>query len=450
MAKRKTSSHEFLSQLDRLPSRERSFERIIGTFDKLAEFYGFGKIYTPILESGHVISPLIKGGFLAERPPVFCKTNAAVDVFLRPTALISVLRAYTAHKMSDLSHPLKLFFEGESFFAAPERRPSRILGRCEWGLVMIGEGGAVAEAEIVQIIRKALEEVGIDPAGIELRINATGCNECRSHFRSSFCSYFRTRADRLCKKCKRDLKYSPTKILHCEEEKCKMATEHAPQILDFLCGSCKKHMKGFLEFLDEIRVPYFLDSCLFKEGSWYSTIVFEMRKGEDFSDAREHVLEEKPAAEESKKEVGSHLLLAEGGRISRMAEVVTGRRLEVASGIVFLDNIKKLLAPRENSQQKTDRPKVFLVQLGELAKRKSLVLIEELRRGEIGVAESLGRDSVKAQLGVAERSGAQIALILGHKEALDEMIIVREIDSGMQETIPQEKLIDFLRKKLKK
>ena len=76
--------------------------------------------------------------------------------------------------------------------------------------------------------------------------------------------------------------------------------------------------------------------------------------------------------------------------------------------------------------------------------------IEALREGGISVQESLGRDSVKSQLKVAERVGAEIALILGQKEALDDTIIVRELRSGIQETIPQEKLIEFLKKRLKR
>ena len=45
--------------------------------------------------------------------------------------------------------------------------------------------------------------------------------------------------------------------------------------------------------------------------------------------------------------------------------------------------------------------------------------------------------------------GALYALILGQKEALDGMVILREMSSGMQETIPQDRLVETLRRKLK-
>ena len=141
-------------------------------------------------------------------------------------------------------------------------------------------------------------------------------------------------------------------------------------------------------------------------------------------------------------------VLAEGGRMSRVGEILAGRRLDVVCGVTVLDTLEGAL--HENRAQfDPEKPKVYLAQLGDLAKRKSLELLEALRAGGISAYESLGRDSVKSQLKVAEKMGAQMALILGQKEALDNTIIVREIQSGIQETIAQEKLVEFLKRKLK-
>jgi len=41
-------------------------------------------------------------------------------------------------------------------------------------------------------------------------------------------------------------------------------------------------------------------------------------------------------------------------------------------------------------------------------------------------------------------------LIFGQKEALDHTVILREMDTGVQETIPLEKIVDALKKRLKK
>jgi histidyl-tRNA synthetase len=50
---------------------------------------------------------------------------------------------------------------------------------------------------------------------------------------------------------------------------------------------------------------------------------------------------------------------------------------------------------------------------------------------------------------MAERLGVRFALIFGQKEALEGTVMVRELETGIQETIPLEKIIDELKKRLK-
>ncbi|HAM95416.1 TPA: histidine--tRNA ligase, partial [Candidatus Azambacteria bacterium] len=46
--------------------------------------------------------------------------------------------------------------------------------------------------------------------------------------------------------------------------------------------------------------------------------------------------------------------------------------------------------------------------------------------------------------------GTQISLILGQKEVMDGNIILREMSSGVQEIIPLEKILNEVKKRLKK
>ena len=85
-----------------------------------------------------------------------------------------------------------------------------------------------------------------------------------------------------------------------------------------------------------------------------------------------------------------------------------------------------------------------------LAKRKSFPLLETLRKAKISVAETIGQDSLKAQLRIADRLGVKYTLIFGQKEAIDGVIIIREMSSGKQSLVKIEKVVEELRKRLKK
>lgn len=430
MPRTKNTISEFTSKIDRLPSRVRMYEKIEGNFDAIASFYGFEKIAASPIEDSQLFNILVKAGFLKKDPPVFCKTRNGVEFILQPSGAISLLRMYTPHKMNDLPHPFKVCFRGTRFFLDTNLAGDPLKTQEEKGLLMVGEEGSLAEAEIIFILWKGLLASGIESSEIGLKINATGCEICRPSFRSSFTSYFRSRQAKLCKNCKEYLKDAPTKILKCREERCGILANHAPQILDFLCEGCKKHLRSILEFLEEMHIPFSLDHRFFYEGFWLDTFIFEF-----FS--------EKNLPE-------NYFLFGEGGRMSNVAELIIGKKIAVASGTIFLDALGIFLHKKGVAPPEVEKPYVFIVQLGELAKRKSLGIIEKLRSIPISTGEILGRDSVKTQLKIAERVGAKLALIIGQKEAIDGTIIVREIESGTQETIPQEKMAELLKRKLKK
>jgi len=441
----KARVEEWINQMDCLPSEaltQGNIERIAGG---IARFYGFERFSPAPLEGVWSFAPLVRAGLMESQPPIACKTRNGEEFMLSPSGALGAVRAYFSHRMQSLPHPVKLFYASRSFFVG--KRPeadadgNRVASRSEWGLMELGEESPIAETEIVQVLCKTLAEVGLDGNAMDLRLNAVGCGRCGSLFRSSLSAYFRSRLGRLCPESKRDLRRAPTRILSCPEERCQQAAGSAPQVLDFLCERCKKQLRGLLEFLEEARVPYFLDTRLFAEGLWFTETVFEVRL--DRTAAAPAAADAGAAASLA----GDKIPVALGGRLSHAAGLLGGKELQVASGVLLLDAVREAIRKKQGEIEEIE---VFFVQLGELAKRKSFEILEALREGGIEAKESLGRDSIKVQLKIAERLGARFALILGQKEALDRTVIVREAESGIQETVPQDKLIEFLKKKLKK
>ena len=466
MPKIKTHTTESsFHHLDRIPEKEGAFEMLRNSFRAVALFYGFEKISYSALDDAHFYQPLAKAGLMGEHPPIIFKSGGNPDMIVRGTASLSALRSYRSHKMNDFPQPVKVFSEAERFFSMG-REDQAIARRDEISLVMAGEEGPIAEAQIVQVIWKSLIDMGVPADRIHLAINAIGCTQCAHHFRSSLSSHLRSKIVGLCKNCKKNFKGAPTRILACEEEKCSIATSRAPQILDNLCERCKKHLRGFLEFLDEMGITYRIDARRFRSGFWADTILFEfiynplpivqLAVHEDAQQASEQAIVGAPVTLIASDPIAAPpvlavpkrgMTLAEGGRMTRAAELMGAKGLEAAAGVILLDTVEQAVSLLRNPEVKPD---VYLAQLGEIARRRSLRVLETLRLAGITVKESLGRDAIKSQLKLAEKFGAPISLILGQKEVIDATIIVRETDSGIQETVPQEKLITFLKRRLKK
>ena len=213
MPKIKPSILEYIERFDRLPARERLIQHVSRGGDTIASFYEFEPIATPVIEDSKFFTAVARAGCFEERSPFMFKMPNGSEILLRPTGVLSIVRAYMSHKMNDLPHPLKFRFSGESFFARDGRMDAPVSAH-EWGLMMIGEEGSIGEAEIIQVIRKTLEEVaGVPRESLSLRVNASGCNECRPAFRSALATFLRSRTARLCRQCKKNAKRMPARIL---------------------------------------------------------------------------------------------------------------------------------------------------------------------------------------------------------------------------------------------
>ena len=95
-------------------------------------------------------------------------------------------------------------------------------------------------------------------------------------------------------------------------------------------------------------------------------------------------------------------------------------------------------------------PVFFLMPVGETAKRKSFEILEELRKNDLRVAFSFGKDSVRSQMKMADKIKAKYILLFGQEEVGREEIILQETSSDLQENVSMNRLVKVLRNKLEK
>ena len=439
---------------DILPQDQRIWEKVRQSLRSISSFYGFEWIDTPHFEDTDLFYVGVgKATDIVSKQMYNFKTRGGDQLTLRPEGTASVARAYVEHGMANWPQPVKLAYCG-SFFRHESPQRGRLREFHQWGLELIGDEGAVADAEIIQIFYVFLTEWGLKDILVE--VNSVGCPSCRPIYRSQLTQYYRSKIRGLCRDCKDRFKDNPLRLLDCAQEKCLVAKKSAPQLLDRMCESCRVHLKTLFEFLEEVNVPYVLNPYLVRGLDYYTRTVFETFVGSPLQG------ESKPpaapdgttAAEEQKSDeqenLQKKLAIVSGGRYDGLIELVGGKPTPAVGGAFGLERFLALQKEHGTKIAEAPKPKVFIVQLGDLAKKKSLKMMEELRRAGITMAESLGRDSIRSQLKIADRLGSEYALILGQKEALGEAVIVREMSSGIQETISRGRLIEILKKKLKK
>lgn len=412
---------------DILPGEQPWWDRITKVAHDLADFYSFGKIDTPLLE----FADLFKRGVgeetdMVQKEMYLVKTKGGDLLALRPEGTAPVMRAYLEHHMGRASQPQKFYYQGPMF-----RHESPQLGRFrqfhQIGYEIIGgSNDPIFDAQVILVFDRLLKELKIK--NVILKINSIGCRVCRPLYKRQLQNYYRNYEKKLCADCERRLKSNPLRLLDCKQLECKELKGKIPNFLDKLCVTCSNHLKGVLEYLDELGIPYRLDNQLVRGLDYYSKTVFEF------------------FVEGAGADVGA---LPAGGRYDYLAELLGGRLTPAVGGAVGIERLIHVMRAQEVKLPTRAQKKVFFVHVGELAKKKSLTLIEELRQAGISVLEALGRESLTAQLKNADKEGVELALIFGQKELFEETMIIRNLRKSLQETVPLRKLVEEIKKRLR-
>lgn len=411
---------------DLLPGDQPYWNQLRRVLSRISLEYGFQRIDTPAVEYANLfIRSIGKGTDIVDKEMYIFTTKGGDKVALRPELTAGLGRAYIQHGMNVLSKPVKLFSTGPVYrYDRPQE--GRYREHFQANFDAFGEQDPILDAQLIQLAHRVVTSVGIK--NIQFQINSIGCPKCRKEYQELLVAYFESKKQKLCLNCKKRLEINPLRILDCKEDKCIQVAVTAPQSVDRLCIECRVHFKSLLEYLDELDLPYVINPRLVRGLSYYTKTVFEIWSGD----------------EEGKKHS-----LGGGGRYDHLIEELGGEHTPAIGFGLGMDRLVQEMKRVHAKMYIEPKPRVFLAQLGDLAKKKSLNVFAELQKNGILTAESFGRGSLKSQLRVADRLGVEITLIIGQKEALDETVIVKDMVSGTQETVNHERLIVAVRKILK-
>ncbi len=413
------------------------YYRYQGFFEKAAEiaiYYGFNPIETPILEKEAVFTSGVgEGTDIIEKEMYSLKTKGGTHLAMRPEGTAGVMRSYIENGMQSLPQPVMLYYYGP-FFRHERPQKGRLRELRQFGLEILGTPKSIADAMVIQIITIILKESGFKNPTVD--INSIGDKECRPAYVKSLIAYYKKHINSICDDCRQRMKTSPLRVLDCKNEKCQPIKEGAPDSITALCVECRAHFKEVLEYLEMLKVPYRINNHLVRGLDYYTKTVFEI-----FDDS-----EQKEPTEKTSK-TSTPLTIAGGGRYDTLAKNLASKKDVSAIGAsIGVDRLLSAIQCKQLNPRILKKPKIYFIQIGFEAKLKSLGVIEVLRKAKIPIKHSLSKDSLSSQLAVAEKLEIPLTIIFGQKEALENSVIVRNMQTRSQETIYIKDLAEHLKK----
>jgi histidyl-tRNA synthetase len=387
---------------------------------RIGRLYGFRYVETPTFEhtelfartSGETSDVVTKEMYTFE-------DKGGRSLTLRPEQTASIVRAYLANA-HDLPTPFKGYHVSAQF---RHGRPQagRLREFRAFGIETIGAAGPAADVEVIAVGDRYLRGRGL--AQIELRVNSIGDAECRPAYREKLIAYLEPHRDELDEDCRTRLRTNPLRVFDCKVDGQTPLVLGAPLISDHLCQACSEHFAAVRNGLDAAEIAFVHDPRLVRGLDYYTRTAFEFVSG-SLSQAQATV--------------------CGGGRYDGLAEVLGGPPTPGVGFAIGLDRV--LLALREEGATLPGELGVacFVVSIGPDASQVGTRLVQDLRDAGIPAAAAFEDRPLKAQLKMADRSGAAYAVIVGEKEVAASTAILKRLSDGVQEEIPIGDVVNWL------
>ena len=404
---------------DILPEDSYKWRHLESIVHQVCAQFGYQEIRTPIFEQNKLFSRSV-----GEESDIVTKEMYSWEdkensfLTLRPELTAPVARAYNQHNLGNLS-PIHRFYYIGPLFRRERPQKGRQRQFHQFGIEAFGSNYAEQDAEIIALAWQLLSHFGLANK-IDLQLNSIGSSECRAEYRDALKQFLKPHFDELSEISKGRFHTNPLRILDSKNKKEQTLLKNAPVISDYYTKDDKEHFNEVKSYLKAMNIPFTINFGLVRGLDYYTKTVFEI----------------------TSNELGSQDALLGGGRYDSLVETLGGKP---TPGIGFAAGIERilLLINEENFKEHKPVPDIYLICLEKKGIPASLNIAKTLRLKGLNIVSDPIRRSMKAQMRDANKLRARYVLILGESELKDNTIIFKNLESGKQESIKQEKIVKY-------
>ena len=404
---------------DILPEDSYRWRHLESIVHQVCAQFGYQEIRTPIFEQNKLFSRSV-----GEESDIVTKEMYSWEdkensfLTLRPELTAPVARAYNQHNLGNLS-PIHRFYYIGPLFRRERPQKGRQRQFHQFGIEAFGSNFAEQDAEIIALAWHLLAHFRLTNK-IDLQVNSIGTSECRAGYRDALKQFLKPHFDELSEISKRRFNTNPLRILDSKNKKEQTILKNGPRISDYYTKDDKEHFNEVKTYLKAMNIPFTINSGLVRGLDYYTKTVFEI----------------------TSNELGSQDALLGGGRYDSLVETLGGKP---TPGIGFAAGIERilLLINKENFKKHKPVPDIYLICLEKKGIPVSLNIAKILRLKGLNIVSDPLRRSMKAQMRDANKLRARYVLILGESELKENTIIFKNLESGKQESIKQEKIVKY-------
>ncbi len=392
---------------------------LVDVFADAASRAGFGEVVSPMFEDMGVFRRIGESTDLVTKEmfDFYDKGQPARHLALRPELTAGICRAFVEHRPVP---PWKVWYEGPQFrYEQPQA--GRYRQFVQVGVEVLGTDDPQADIDVIALGAGFLASVGL--SRVRLLVNSLGDPMCRPVYMEALTSYLQSRRDDLSAQSRVTLERNPLRVLDSKRRDDRSVIDSAPLMVDYLSDESAEHFDAVRSGLESLGIAFEISPRLVRGLDYYTRTTFEFAA---------------EALDASQNAVGG------GGRYDGLVEDLGG---PVTPGIGFALGIDRiLLACDVEGAFPPPRSALDVFVVDVTGGSQALALCDVLRGAGLGADRAYGGRSMKAQMKLADRSGAPFAVIIGEEEVASGELTLRDLrgDSG-QRRIPRRALAGEVR-----
>ncbi len=396
---------------DVLPAEAHWWNRLESVAREVFSTYGYREIRVPLLERTQLFKRAIgEHTDIVEKEMFSFEDRDGQSLSLRPEATASIVRAAISNGL--LHNQKHRLFTIGPMFRGERPQKGRYRQFYQIDAEAFGYAGPEVDAELILLTARMWRLLGI--SRVHLEINSLGTAEARARYREVLREYFQARFDQLDADSQRRLQGNPLRILDSKNADMAALIAGAPSLADHLDEESRIHFERLKSLLDAADVPYTVNPRLVRGLDYYSRTVFEW-----VTDA-----------------LGSQNAVCSGGRYDGLVTQLGGEATPAIGWAMGMERAV-LLMQELGCEAPVETPDVYFVMAGDQALARGLQLAEQVRSAvpNLKIETDLSGGSFKAQFKRADKSGAQLAVVLGDDEVVRGEASVKPLRGGEQKAV---------------
>jgi len=398
--------------------RWQSFESVIR---RLMASYGYKEIRMPLVESTELFCRSIgEVTDIVEKEMYTFEDRNGDKLTLRPEGTASCVRAGIQHGL--LHNQIQRLWYSGPMFRHERPQKGRYRQFHQFGAEVYGIETPDIDAELILIGARLWKQLGLKD--VRLEINTLGSSQSRSDYKKVLVDYLEQHRDQLDDDSLRRLETNPLRVLDSKNPSMREMLDNAPALIDHLDEESSRQFDKLKASLDSTGVKYTVNPRLVRGLDYYCKTVFEWITDE----------------------LGAQGTICAGGRYDGLVEQLGGKATPAIGFALGMERILSLLESQQQSES-SQAVDIYLVLLGEESEAEGLQLAEKIREQlpAVKMIAHCGGGSVKSQMKKADKSGAEIALILAEDELKNRQVTVKYLRARKEQiTVSFEQLIKFI------